>query len=319
MRNNIPKSLVECSDKGLPEPIQRPPQTECGPETKNGWLDDVSNVKIGLGVGQQGDPMQTGQILNETDEPDRTHVYRYSKAVRACDEAMQDMFRNVVVIDEDGKAYPVPIVWGTQEKAVAAITFDNVRKDNSLVVDRIRLPIMAIFNNSLSFNQDRYVYHKAVDYLRRYRSDSKPGFTVKEKYERDTIFGMARGIPIDIGYTLYLWTLYLEDMNQLVEQVVTKFSPIAYIQARGIPWETGVKLESIANNIDLEPGDQAIRVIKYEFNFTVEAYIPQPIVRQKAVLNTKVDFVNDIDEKNIDDILTRMEESVEELKGSFND
>jgi hypothetical protein len=314
--SHVEKSLVECNDQGLPEPIQIAPPEGCveKQENKGNWLEDASNKKIDLGVGQQCDPMQTGQIINETGDIDKGIVYRYSKAQRACDEAMLDMFRNLTVIDEDGKAHPIPIIWGSQEKAVAYVLSQSPRKDNSLVVDRIKLPIMAIFNNSVTFDQSRYVYHKAIDYMRRYRPDSKPGFTTKEKYERDTIFGMARGIPINFGYTLYLWTLYLEDMNQLVEQVVLKFSPIAYIYARGIPWETGVKLESIANNVDLEPGDQAIRVIKYEFNFTVEAYIPQPIVRQKAVLKTKIDIMNSVDEKTINEVLDRIEESVKELE-----
>ena len=253
--SHLPKSLIECDDQPImPEPDTGSPVKGCDESAEpsfNGWIDNANNTKTGLGSGQQGDLMQTGQIINDANNPDQSTIYRYSKGVRACDEAMLDMFRNVVCLDEDGKAHPIPIIWGTQEKAVAALTFQNVRKDNSLVVDRIRLPMMAIFNNSISFNQDRYVYHKAIDYMRYYRPDAKPGFTTNEKYERDTIFGVARGIPVDIGYTLYLWTLYLEDMNQMVEQVITKFSPIAYIQARGIPWETIVKIESIANNIDL--------------------------------------------------------------------
>ena len=50
-------------------------------------------------------------------------------------------------------------------------------------------------------------------------------------------------------------------MNQILEQILLKFSPIAYIRVRGVPWETGVKLDSIANNLDVEPGDQNIRVV----------------------------------------------------------
>src|SRR5690606_12085900 len=114
-------------------------------------------------------------------------------------------------------------------------------KDNSLVVDRIKLPMLAIYSSDFQFNQERYVYHKAVDYMTELRPDRKPGFTVQERRERDTIFGVARGIPIDVGYTLYAWTLYIEDMNQIIEQIVLKFSPMAYINVRGVPWEVSVK------------------------------------------------------------------------------
>lgn len=276
------------------------------------WLKDTTNKKMGLGAEALCDPMQKGHILN--DGNDRGTIYRYSKSKRACDEAMQDLFRDLVVIDEAGKAHPVPIIYGTQEKAVAAILLDNVRKDETLVVDRIKLPILAIMDNDIQMNLDRYVYHKALDYMNHLRSDGKPGFTIKEKYDRDTVFGVAKGIPVDISYTLTAWTLYVEDMNQLLEQIITKFSQTAYIRVTGVPYEVIVKLNSIANNGDYEPGDQAIRVIKYEFNLTAETYIPQPIQRKKAVLKTRIELVDGLKDDEITEVLARLEESIKELE-----
>jgi hypothetical protein len=217
------------------------------------------------------------------------------------------MFSDLIVLDEAGKTFNVPIIWATQEKAVAYIIQENVRKDESLVVDRIRLPMLAINASNYNFNQDRYVYHKAVDYLRSSRTGWKPGFTVSERYDRDTIFGVSRGIPLDINYTLYAWTLYEEDMNQILTQIVTKFSPMAYIRVRGISWEIGVKLDSIANNVDTEPGDQAVRVFKYQFQFTAESFVAQPIVRKKAVLKTRVEITDSPNDEDVTEVLARLE------------
>ena len=110
------------------------------------------------------------------------------------------------------------------------------------------------------------------------------------------------------------WTMYREDMNQIVEQIITKFSQVAYIRVTGVPWEVIVKLDSIANNLNNEPGDQQIRVIKYEFNMTVQTYIPQPIERKKSVLKMKVDFVDGITDQEITEILGRIEKTVKELE-----
>jgi hypothetical protein len=319
------KNLNQCDDKSpeLTSRIDDKTTGYCADDGKEslkrtagkpdlGWLEDVSNKKTGLGFAENCDPAQTGQIINDG-ENDHT-LYRYSKALRGCDEAILDMFRNVVAIDEDGKAHPIPIIWATQEKAVAAVMQDNVRKDNSLVVDRIKLPMMAVNSSDMVFNQDRYIYHKATDYMRGMRTDGKPGFTTSEKYERDTVFGVSRGLPVDVSYTLYIWTLYVEDMNQIVEQILLKFSPIAYIKVRGVQWEVGVKLDSIANNIDVEPGDQNVRVIKYQFNLTAETFIPQPIKRNKAVLKTRVEVVNSTDPDKVTDVLSRLLEAVEGLE-----
>lgn len=334
------KSLVECQDKNVIHQLNSDPPSEyckdntrppeCDPDSCDprepskrsvadrddllGWLQDKSGHKTGFGAQKLCDPMQSGHIVADVHNPNRNVIDRYSNAIRGSDEAMKDMFNDIVVIDEQGQAHKVPIIWGTQEKAVAAIMQNNVRQDNSLVVDRIMLPALSIYQSNVTMNQNRYTYHKAIDYLRGLRPDFKPGFTIKERFERDTVFGVARGIPVDINYVLTGWTWYIEDMNQIVEQVLLKFSPIAYISVRGISWEIGVKMDSIANNLDTEPGDKNVRVIKFVFNMTAETYIPQPITRKKAVLRTKMNFFNSVEPTEITDVLARLEEAVEELK-----
>lgn len=324
--NNPQKNLHECNEKS---PLQFTPNLDNPPpycnkpdepnlRNVNGpdfdWLRDTTNQKTGLGASALCDPMQTGSIINDPANPRREVLYRYSKSLRGTDEAVRDLFADIVVIDEDGKAHPVPIIWATQEKAVAAVLLDNVRKDETLVVDRIRLPMLAVSSTGLEYDMNRYTYHQALDYMRYLRPDAKPGATYQEKYQRDTVFGKARGVPVNVSYTLYAWTLYLEDMNQIVEQILTKFSPVAYIRVRGVSWEVVARLDSIANNIDVEPGDQAIRVIKFQFNITAESYIPQPIARKKAVLKTKIDFVDGMTEEEITQVMMRLEEAVKELE-----
>ncbi len=254
------------------------------------------------------DPMQTGQIVNDVNNPNRDVIYRYGKGIRGCDEAVLDLFRNIVVLDNDGKAHPVPVIWGTQERAVAAIIQENVHQDSDLI-DRIKLPALAISSTGHTFQPNRYLYHGIVNYIRDFIPDGLPEF-MREKREPGTLFGLARGIPVDISYTMYAWTLYLEDMNQILEQIITKFSPIAYIRVRGIRWEIGVKLDSIANNLDLEPGDKNLRVIKFQFNMTAETFIPQPIVRKKTVLRTRMDILDGLTEEDATRVITRIEESV---------
>lgn len=279
------------------------------------WLDDATKDIKKLGNHAMCDPQITGHIINDqgSEPPNRGVVYRHSKSLDGTDLAVTSLFKDIVVIDEDGKSHQIPIIWGSQEKAVAYIVQENTRKDESLVIDRIRLPIMAIYRSSTEFNQKRYAYHKAINYLRQPINDWKPGFTTKEKYERDTIFGVSRGIPIDFGYDLYAWTMYEQDMNQIFTQIVTKCCPMGYIRVRDIPWEIGVKLNSVTSNVNLEPGDKQLRIIKYQFNFLVEGYISQPIVRKKAVLKTKIEIADSTEEEDITTILARLESAVKEL------
>lgn len=294
---------------------------ELPPSLKNvaAEMHDKQNKKVGYGHAVDCDPMQTGHIVEDMMQKPVNYdngnvIYRYSKAIRGADEAMKEMFSDISCIDEMGNVIPVPIIWGTQERAVAHVLQSNVKQDSSLVVHRINLPILSIYNNGITPNQERYIYHKAIDYFRELREDGKPGLTTMEsRNERDTVFGVARGIPVDITYQLTAWTLYVEDMNQIVEQILTKFSPVAYIRVQGVHnWETTVKLDSIANNLEAEPGDQQVRVVKYQFGMTVETFVPQPIVKKKAVLEQRIDFVDGLSEEQITEILNRLENIAEE-------
>ncbi len=299
------KSPNECSDiSPVPADLRDRPSAFCEDKV----FDPCHEIgrKKKFGERADCDPMQTGQIVNDLTKPTRNVIYRYSKALRGCDEAMQDLFNRLVVIDEDGKPWPVPILWGTQEKAVAWVLAHHAKKDNTLVVDRPPLPLMAIHSATINFSRDRYIYHKAQTF---YQDTTKP-LHVTELKDRDTVFGIARGIPIDIGYTLYAWTYYVEDMNQIVEQILLKFSPMAYIKVQGVPWEIGINLDATGNNTDFEPGDKNERIIKYQFDMTVQTFVPQPITRARTVLNIKTDFHNSVEASSVDEVMGREEVGV---------
>lgn len=274
-----------------------------------GW--DEEGCSLADGASALCDPMQSGLIVNDLDNPNPDVIYRYSRGLRGCDEAMTDLFRNVVVLDGEGKAHPVPIVWATQERAVAALLQSNVRQD-STVVDRIQLPTMAIYANGYSFNASRYTYSEATQYYHRERSKSKPRYVGDERAQTD-VYGVSRGLPVDISYTLYAWTMFAEDMNQIAEQVIGKFNKLAYIRVRGVSWEIGVELNSIGQNTNIEVGDKEQRLIKFEFGMTAETFIPQPIKHKKTVLRVRAEFLDGVGLEDTTGVIARIDESVKEI------
>lgn len=299
---NFPKDCNNASP--MPNSLnEEKAQLNCNSDNNKLFKDVGKKKKIGINA--TTDPMQSGSLINDITQPVNNKVInRYSNALRGCDQGVTDLFRNIVVLDEDGKAHPVPIMWGTQEKAVAIILQNNVRKDNSLVVDRPILPMMALSSVDIAPDMSRYVYHKAKINFKNIYGENE---LRKELKENDTIFGYAHGIPINVGYSLIVWTLYLEDMNQILEQIILKFSPMAYIKIQNVPWEVSVSLDSLANNLDKEVADKNVRVIKYQINFTAKTYIPQPIIRNKTVLKIKNDFYNSTNVDEINQIYTRKE------------
>lgn len=267
---------------------------------KEDSLYDVNNpgYKYKLGSAFHCDPKTTGEIVNSINKnPNRKIINKYPLAVKSLVEGMEDLFSNIVVLDEEGNQHKVPILFASRERAVDFITQENVRKDNTGVVDRITLPIMSLWMNSFAFASDRYTYHWAEMFFNERMSELR---------KDDTAFKQSRGIPVDIGFQLDAWTYFIEDMLQILESVALKFSPIAYIRTRGNKWITAVKLDSIDQNVDLEPGNTNLRMIKFTFNFTAEHYIPQPASRYKTVLQERIDITNGLEDRDVTDFISRI-------------
>ena len=159
--------------------------------------------------------MMSGKIVPDPEDMDGRVINFYPRGFRGSDMAMWKYFKDIVVIDDFGKAFQVPIIWGTQEDAVQAILGENVRNDETQVVERPRLPMLCIYENDWELDRERYTYHYAWDLGRTIDNDWHPGFTTDEEQERDTVLGFARGLPVNIKYTLSAWTWFLEDMNQI--------------------------------------------------------------------------------------------------------
>lgn len=266
------------------------------------FIEELKTLQYGLGHDATCHPLQSGKIRNDPSNPNRNVVNRYGKGLRGTDEAMKEYLSNIEVIAHNGKIHRVPVVHGTAEKAVKMLIDTNVRQDESLVVDRINLPIIAYYASDYTFSDSRYTYEEAL----RYFPDvySNPQSTVNEKNESDTVLGFTRGYPIDIGYQVLIWTMYIEDMIEILTQIFYKTSKMGYLKVQGVNWEIPVKLTSILNNIDVEPGDANLRVVKYQLSFLAESYIPQPIVRRKSVLSINTDYVSGTNPDEIQEVIT---------------
>lgn len=313
---NSDKSLPGCNPSPFNSENLDPPPKYCGDNDPSLRDVDEDCCDDRLGSHALCDPVQAGFNIEDIKtsaewDADRSVINRNTQVLRGTDMAMKDLFDNIYVRDEAGKHHKVPIIYGTQEKAVAVIIQDNVRKDNSLVVDRLRLPLMAIHGSSYDFTRNKYIYHKAVDYLR--DMTGRPALFNSEKFTRDTVFGRSWGIPLTITYQLYIWTKYMDDFNQIFQQVYTKFSPCAYINVRGVFSETMVDLVGMSNLIEYEPGDAKERVIKFQFSLSTQIFVPQPIQRKKAILEQKIEFLNAINDEDVEEVISRLNISTKDL------
>ena len=151
-------------------------------------------------------------------------VYRYTKKLRKTDEGVVSLFKDIVVIDEQGAVHSVPCVWSNADKLQQTVLQENTSSELNLDgtpklrVDRVRLPMIGVYSNEI----------------------------------------FMEGSTPTVAYCVTVWSLFQEDMNQILEQIILKFDN-----------KKNCKLKSITRNHTAED-TLTIKVLQSMLTLTVE-------------------------------------------------
>jgi hypothetical protein len=188
-------------------------------------------------------------------------------------------FADFQILDKSGIAMRVPTVFGTMEKIVYAVFGESAAQDPNQY-SRVRLPICAIVpNGSISLDLDRYIYHGAKWW----------DFKGTERKTDDIVFGMSTGIPITRGYQLTIMTKYVEDMNQLLEIALQRFSLSFEIRIGNSPRPTQVIFEGCDDNFSDDRDPEKSHLYTATISMLAETWLPQPVIRKKATHTVRID------------------------------
>jgi hypothetical protein len=164
-------------------------------------------------------------------------------------------FGKIHYIDRNNNSINVKCFHANQERAVARAT----------VGDNITLPVITISEDTTAEGTNR----------RRYGT-----MLVHEKYWHKRQQRAIRTLsmaptPVDITYTINIWTKYKEDMDQIREYIFLLFNPDLEVQLKS----NNVTKSFIATESDVEQEeapDREDRILKKSIQITVETYIPSP-------------------------------------------
>ena len=152
---------------------------------------------------------------------------KYLSKISKLNHAVTDVFRDLVVLNEEGESFPVPIIWGSWDKACQVLTGHSACKSN--VVDRIQLPLSWI-----------------------------------------NLYGIeAEGLLSTYGlsYTLGFATMFNEDAYQLLEQIVSKFTPSFNLGDDEFLSVKNINTNNLWNCVSKEKdGLQPLKVVKWQFD-----------------------------------------------------
>lgn len=206
--------------------------------------------------------------------------------------ALSDVFNEMSIInyDKDGKAIgwkPVPLTLAPKEKVIAELQADPSSPDST---PPNFLPRMSLIWNGISRNQERQrgKYEKRR-ILVEYMEDPETG-EQEEAAIRD-----VQTVPYDLTFELTVWTKYMTDMAQILENILPFFNPEAHVSLyeRGIGSERKVKvtLESTSPNFVTDISEPERRILQCNLQFRMECnfYTPQlPISKMIKRVTTRM-------------------------------
>ena len=164
-------------------------------------------------------------------------------------------FSDIGYLNSEDKFIDIKCIHANAERAVA-----KLKQENNII-----LPILSI-SQTVSDNDDH-----------RRKSES---LLVHEKWwdpEKNRAFRVLSLAPraINIRYQLNIWTKYMSDMDQILEQVRIKFNPEMQVPTKQATL-TKAFIESEENAGQINVADKEDRILKKTINITVRTYVPNP-------------------------------------------
>lgn len=212
----------------------------------------------------------------------KSHFYHHN--IWKCVAAFSDLFNDmeVYVYDNERKkaigVKKVPVILAPKEKVVSVLSILNDGTNKKPEVDN-SLPKISIIWQGLSWDSARQTgsNHKrdlGIEYT------DGDGSKSTKMTDRQTI-------PYILEFQVTLWTVYLDEAVQLLENILPFFHPELHVslfeRAAGIERKCKVELQSVTPNFVYELNEPDRRIIQFDLNFTMECNLYRPIEIQGVI------------------------------------
>jgi hypothetical protein len=164
-------------------------------------------------------------------------------------------FNDLPYLNEEMEIVLSKCRYGNPERTVARLN----QEDNMI------LPLITVSQNSITENEDRRRYFPVIMNTTYWNEEKKKAERVISLCDR----------PVTISYNINIWAKYMEDMDQLSQQVRLRFNPSIQLKTK-FSRDSKVFLSSETNNYSFSLADREDRVMRKTFTATVETYIRSP-------------------------------------------
>ena len=192
----------------------------------------------------------------------RKRIYKMTTAKNSISFIYKELLRSMIAsfndlgyINSEDNFVDVQCIHANAERAVA-----KLKQENNII-----LPIVSVAQTTSDNDATRRRNESVLVHEKHWDHDRQRAFRVLSLAPR----------PVNVKYQLHIWTKYLADMDQLVEQVRLKFNPEMQVPTR---FSTLTKAH-IESEDDVGPpiaGDKDDRIIQKTISIVVRTYVPSP-------------------------------------------
>lgn len=177
----------------------------------------------------------------------------------------------------------VPVFIAPKEKVVSTLMVNGIDKPQS---DN-QLPKMSVFWTGIAKDRDRAAGEKVERILLKETIINDAGIPTERNMYLD-----YKTIPYKLTIELSLWTKYMDEMAQLLENILPFFAtnvPVSvYERAVGIERKVMVNLDNISSNFVADMNEPDRRVIQYNLSFTMEINLYKPLQIEREIRKTNI-------------------------------
>lgn len=203
--------------------------------------------------------------------------------------AFKHIFSDIHILRTDNgivkKDITVPVTYASKSKLFYQLQRDeDVARNISSILPRISFII-----NAMQF-----------DATRKKSNLNEISVTIDEENESF----IYSGNPYNFNVDMSIWSIYMGDLLQIIEQVTSFFRPDFVVTVNEIP-ELSLtrKIPVVLNNVNLDVDnefDVDDRIVKADLNFTIKGYIYPPISDGKVIRHIKMKF-GTLPSENVDE------------------
>lgn len=187
---------------------------------------------------------------------------------------------HVVRSDSSGteiKNIKVPLTYAGKTKLYYKLQQDQDRNISTI------LPRISFIFNSMERNSNRSTSYSNII-----------NFTDDIGEEQSFFYNP---IPFDFNFTISIWSKYIDDLHQMIEQIASFFDPDFSVTVHEIPVLNITKdISIVLRNIDVQTDnefDDDDRVMTADLEVVLHGYIYKPISNSALIQHIKVNMIDD--------------------------